>query len=164
MTRLYVRGTHAERLRARLLEVDSGCIEYQGHRDRKGYGRFGLATGGVVLAHRLAYELAHGSIPAGLHVLHHCDNPPCCNPAHLFVGTLADNNRDMREKGRGCNPPHRSGEAAHNAKLTEREVREIKRRYVPRVVTGRMLAAEYGVTVHTIRAIIAGRNWAQVTA
>lgn len=158
VTRVYITGAPAERLQARLRKTESGCVEYDGHRDKKGYGRLGLPSQRVVLAHRLAFELEHGTIPAGLHVLHRCDNPPCCNVAHLFLGTLADNNRDMWEKGRG-KIPHRSGERANNVKLTAGQVDEIRRLYVPRVVTCKMLAADFGVTHHAIQAIVSGRNW-----
>ena len=69
---------------------------------QKGYGAFGVRAGLIVRAHRFVWELTHGPIPEGLNVLHHCDNPPCCNPhpKHLFLGTFQDNTMDMIVKGR----------------------------------------------------------------
>lgn len=78
------------------------CWEWIGNRYVKGYGRF--ATGGrQYRANRFAYEIAVGQIPDGLWVLHHCDNPPCCNPNHLFLGVHADNMADRHAKGRHFN-------------------------------------------------------------
>jgi hypothetical protein len=82
------------------LSPNGECREWSGSRDPRGYGRVGW-RGKVVLTHRLAWELAHGAIPSGLLVLHHCDNPPCCEPSHLFIGTQSDNIQDMLAKGRG---------------------------------------------------------------
>jgi len=65
-----------------------------------GYGQVGIVDGKLIRAHRLAWELTNGWIPNGLYVCHHCDNPPCCNPAHLFLGTQADNMSDMVKKRR----------------------------------------------------------------
>ena len=80
--------------------VESGCWEWQGFCLANGYGRFGLRAGKIVLAHRFAYEMANGVIPDGKMILHSCDNPPCVNPAHLSVGTHADNMHDMENRGR----------------------------------------------------------------
>jgi len=75
------------------------CIEWTGARHRFGYGDLRIG-GKLYRAHRLAWEREHGPIPAGMSVLHRCDNPPCYNVDHLFLGTQADNNRDMAAKGR----------------------------------------------------------------
>ncbi|AIS95347.1 HNH endonuclease family protein [Burkholderia thailandensis MSMB59] len=113
--------------------VPSGCIEWTGvtvksngseaHR----YGRYTVG-GKKHLAHRFAYERAHGPIPAGLMVLHRCDNTRCCNVDHLFLGTHLDNMADMRAKGRGNKkrPPVWSGSRASRAKLTDADIQEIR--------------------------------------
>lgn len=92
----------AERFTRRLVTMPSGCIEWTGATNSNGYGHLG--RGGrrepKVMAHRLAWELARGPIPAGMHVCHSCDNPPCCNVEHLFLGTRSDNMSDMVSKGR----------------------------------------------------------------
>ena len=86
-----------QRLRSKLvLDPGSGCQLWNGTET----DRYGLLA---IRAHRLAWELANGPIPAGLNVLHRCDNSHCCNPDHLFVGTQADNMDDMRRKGRARN-------------------------------------------------------------
>lgn len=79
-----------------------GCWEWTGHKTRNGYGRVKV-RGRRVLVHRLAFEVVHGEVPEGLRVLHHCDNPPCWRPDHLYAGTAADNKRDELERGRNHN-------------------------------------------------------------
>lgn len=83
--------------------VDS-CWEWLAAKKQGGYGKIGIGGkyGGWVLAHRVAWELENGQIPSGLVVCHKCDNPGCCNPSHLFLGTQPDNLADMRRKGRDC--------------------------------------------------------------
>lgn len=78
------------------------CWEWGSSRNKKGYGQFTLydRKSFNVKAHRMAWEVTNGKIPDGLFVCHHCDNPPCCNPAHLFVGTNSDNMKDASSKGR----------------------------------------------------------------
>lgn len=137
--------------------------------NQNGYGM--IYEGGKgsrpILMHRLSWEHHVGPIPKGLLVLHRCDNPPCFNPNHLFLGTQADNMADMDAKGRRHKGPvdttnlHR-GEQASWAKLTEAQVREIRARYVPRKVTQDYLASEYGVSRRTIGMIIDRVNWKHI--
>src|SRR3990167_5550740 len=119
-----------------------------------GYG-YAMRSGGVAnRAHRVSWELHNGAIPDGLFVLHRCDNPPCVNPAHLFLGTNADNMADMAAKGR-------HGRTI----LTPDQVRDIRRRLGSRRTPAgvRMkLSSEYGVSVSTIKAIKANRFWRHV--
>lgn len=129
------------------------CIVWQGSRDRKGYGRFN-AGGGSVLAHRFALALVEG--PSDLPVLHSCDNPPCCNVAHLRYGSVADNNADMKAKRR-----HQHGEAHHSARLTEGVVAGMRRAAADRSI--REVAEAFGVKYQTACDAIRGTTWGHVT-
>ena len=84
--------------------VPDECWEWQGRRGISRYGKpdYGVfkCGGTAYLAHRVAYHLFQGEIPPGLLVCHHCDNPACCNPTHLWLGTIFENNRDRSLKGR----------------------------------------------------------------
>lgn len=124
--------------------------------DRKGYGKLGMRIDGkprTVQAHRVAYQMLVGPIPDGMVLCHRCDNPPCVNPTHLFVGTIADNMRDMARKGRF---------SRSQAKLTPELVREIRSRYIPRRVSLTMLAAQYGVSFQLISLVVNRRIWQDV--
>lgn len=94
-----------DRLIEKLAEAPNGCLEFTGKRQKTGYGHIGSGGkhGQTLLAHRVAWEVANGPIPDGLLVCHHCDNPPCCNPEHMFLGTKSDNAVDCIRKGRPWN-------------------------------------------------------------
>src|SRR5688500_2653189 len=81
------------------VQKSDGCWEWTGAKQPAGYGNF-YFRGVVQLAHRVAWELANGPVAVGQHVLHRCDNPRCVRIEHLFLGTHADNMRDMLSKGR----------------------------------------------------------------
>lgn len=151
-----------ERLWARVEKLSNGCWEWRGYRMPYGYGQIGLERGGgrTTTTHRAAWLLTHGD-PGELHVLHRCDNPPCCNPDHLFLGTNADNAQDKASKGRAP-----SGFAMAHTRLSDADVDHVRRTY-RRPKRGdrgnsRELAALYGVTANYITAVAARRERADV--
>ena len=98
--------------------AERGCWEWQGSKNRRGYGYFRHKERSNYLAHRLSWELTNGSIPDGLEVCHACDNPACVNPGHLFLGTHRDNMIDAWQKGRIAPPSLRPGHIPHNTLKT----------------------------------------------
>lgn len=107
------------------MELLTPCTEWTGCRMKNGYGRLypkGM-KGRSVLAHRQAWEEAYGPIPPGLFVCHRCDNPPCVNPSHLFLGTNADNMRDKVEKGRASRPTQTQSHCRKGHPYTEENTR-----------------------------------------
>jgi hypothetical protein len=142
----------------------SECWPWLGARSENGYGRFSSTRGRHHYAHRLVWELEFGPIAAGMVVCHRCDNPVCCNPAHLWLGTQAENLADMREKGR--RPPlekhGQAGERNNQARLTDANVRAIRalhRAGVSQVT----LSRTFGVGQTTIGHVVHGRTWRHVT-
>lgn len=134
------------------------CWEWIAHRKARGYGQFTLKKGTFVTASRVALALSVGVIPAGHSACHACDNPPCCNPAHLFTGTQSDNALDSVSKGRANRA---RGEACPSSRLTEADVRAI-RAAIPSYGFKQRLMKEYGVSTNTIHAIRARNKWRHV--
>lgn len=148
--------THVDR------RTDDECWPWLRSRNSNGYGAFYINR--VYFgAHRVAWTATSGPIPPGMHVLHRCDNRPCCNPSHLFLGTQQDNNADMLAKKRNKPIPPRRGSRHHNAKLTETSVDEIRQR-VASGTSQTALAREYGVSRIVIRSAVLGLTWAHVKA
>jgi hypothetical protein len=146
-----------DRLKAKLDPQDpvTGCIEWTGTRTN-GYGQISR-DGKTIGAHCLAYELKHGPIPKGLCVCHHCDNPACCNGAHLYLGTKGDNNADRDAKGRGGSA---KGEKNGRAKLAEAAVVEIRR--LAAVESQRKLASVFNISKTQVGNIKTGKSWSHL--
>ena len=138
------------------LRVSGSCWLFTGCVNNTGYGQI-RHNGKTMLDHRVAYELITGEEPNGV-LLHTCDTPLCCNPEHLTVGTQRDNLQDMRNKGRGVNPPHVPGEKCGMSKLTDTKVKEIR----SSDLTQRQLATIYGVSQPTIGKILRRETWRHV--
>lgn len=133
------------------------CWPWLGSKDDGGYGL--INAGGdewhkTRRASRVCWTLCFGPIPDGMDILHHCDNPPCCNPRCFFLGTDVDNAQDRVRKGRGIVPDN-GGEKHPNAKLTAAQADEIRR------ASGlhREIAARFGISRTQVSVIKSGKQW-----
>lgn len=150
----------ADRLWDRVAKGD-GCWIWTGSIGTGGYGTIGGEHAGRILrTHRVAWELTNGPIPAGLKVLHRCDNPPCVRLDHLFLGTQIDNIADMDAKGRRRTLP-RYGTAHIGAKLREQDIPSI-RTIRENGLSQQAIAARFGVSRRLIRRVLDGIVWKHV--
>ncbi len=168
-------GNTQQRFWSKVLRAGSDeCWLWTGKPNAKGYGRFGHG-GQVVQAHRFAYEITYGPLRAGMCALHNCDNPPCCNPRHLWAGTVVENNKDMWGKGRGKYqiPPggattqftsqQMSGENHPFHKLTEVKFRELRQLRCDGL-TLQALADRFGISLPVAAKTAKGELWRCVPA
>lgn len=152
-----------------LIDPLTNCWNWQGTLDSGGYGRM-MVRGKCLRMHRLNFQRFCGELPAGLHVLHHCDNPGCINPAHLFLGTAADNMQDKVAKGRcrngsnanipGAYWPHPKSAPvmrSRRGQLSPEQREEVRRKYLKGDRTQTSLAAEYGVSVTQVHNVVHGK-------
>jgi hypothetical protein len=145
--------TLAERLANRtVLSPETGCLLWQGHRNKLGYGRLWSHGGKLLLAHRAAWTLAYGPIPEGKIICHRCDTPACVNVEHLYVGTHQDNSDDITRRGRRNS---RAADLNPNKRLSSDVASLIRRDPRP----GPVLAKIYGVNRSTINRIKRGEMW-----
>jgi len=153
-----IKLTEADKIRF-LEKVDrrdpDGCWEWQARRDKDGYGHFGL-NGSSYQTHRVAFAVTNGD--TDLLVLHTCDNPPCCNPNHLFAGTIKINSQQRDDRGRAANT---RGEGNGHTKLTEDDVHEIRRLYAGGWLQHE-IAEDYGISQSTVSKICTYKNWKHI--
>ncbi len=150
---------------------DTECWLWTGGMYHDGYGRFSPYHRENVRAHRYAYAVAFGEIPEGAVICHKCDTPACVNPSHLFAGSVRDNARDMRQKGRSATGErngvytqpdrHARGEQSHHAKLTAADVLAI-RTASAQGTRPQAIAGMYGVSSGAIYHILNGKTWKHV--
>ncbi len=134
------------------------CWLWTGARSSYGYGHFFKVHHKPTLAHRVAWELTRGDIPADTPcVLHRCDMRLCVNPEHLFLGTKSENIHDRHAKGRTA-----SGERSGNVKLTADDVRAIRARYSPEYGAGIALRREFGIGESAFYAIVNRQTWKDI--
>jgi hypothetical protein len=149
----------ADRFWMKVQKAAEGCWLWTGATGGYGYGRIVGGRGRRTRpAHHVAWELANGPIPPGKDVLHSCDNPPCVRADHLFLGTHAENMRDMYRKGRGGRKGQKGAEN-HFARLTEAQVAEIRALYATGSVSQAALGRHFGVCRATIGCITRGKTW-----
>lgn len=141
------------------------CWEWKKARYHDDYGMLGLTKSdgrkGTMRAHAFALVLATGEDQGGRFALHTCDNPPCCNPAHLYWGNQKRNIKDMDDRGRGRRPIL-PGSTNGRSKLTEQDVVHVRGAYATGMVSQRDLAAHYGVTQMVVSFAIRGLTWSHV--
>jgi hypothetical protein len=134
------------------------CLEWEGSVDGCNYGTLSF-YGELFKTHRLSYMFHFGEIPKGFYICHHCDNPRCCNPEHLFLGTSKDNSDDKYKK-------HREniikGEEHPNAKLNREKVVEIRKMFISGLYTKKSLSQIFGVYPKAISDILKNRTWKHV--
>lgn len=134
-----------------------GCWPWTGNRGQKGYGRVICGGNRLLAAHRVSLALHSGPIPSGICACHHCDNPACVNPTHIFRGTNEENTADKIRKGRARYAPPR-GSKVRSSKLTEETVSKIKRDDRPMS----QIAKDHGVSYMAIYYIKKGLAWRHV--
>lgn len=139
----------------------NGCWEWQGYRDRNGYGTFSTKFK-MMKAHRFSYEYYNKKIPDNMLVCHTCDNPCCVNPEHLWLGTDCDNHRDMVKKGRFRTV---YGEDCGSSKLSNNEVLHIRiffnknKNKMTKVKIIRLFSKKHEVSTVTIERILYNSTW-----
>lgn len=132
------------------------CWPWTGRKHKFGYGAM-MFRRKIYTAHRLAYLLVRGEFDEKLDCCHRCDNPPCCNPLHLFLGTAKDNITDAINKGRFA-----QGQRNGRSRLTSEQVEEIKKTVAPSQRGMKLIARRFGISKSCLYCIVHGRTWKHI--
>lgn len=146
--------------------LDTPCHVWLRSKHPAGYGQFSANGRHAIKAHRFAWERASGPIPAGLNVLHRCDNRACVNPDHLYLGTQKDNGRDMAVRGRAGarTMPQKilRGEGIGTSKLSADDVRQIRELWASRSLDQGAIARRFNIRQAHVSRIVLGQSWGHV--
>jgi len=135
---------------------DDECWNWLGYKDKDGYGTFNPTSKKLIKAHRFAYTLTYGEIKSGQCICHKCDNPPCCNPEHLFIGTFTDNDADRDKKGRQA-----YGERSGRTNFTTNDIIHI-RKLRNNGMSEADIAQLFGASQTGISSIVLRRTWKHI--
>lgn len=138
----------------------NACWFWTGYTMPNGYGHFSTVDG-YVYTHRFSWSIVNGNIPEGMFICHTCDVRACVNPAHLFLGTALDNNRDTYSKGRGRSGVMK-GTDSPSARLSDDDVREIRRLYSTGEWSQQRIADRYGVAQAHVSSIVLRKTWQHI--
>lgn len=155
-----IRESVGQRFNKRVMRNNS-CWEWTGPFSKGGYGQFAYTHADKRSAHRVAWELANGVIPDGLHVLHKCDNRKCVRPDHLFLGTAIDNIADMDAKGRRNSTARHKGETSPRSKLKNEDIKIIRELHSNGIKQNE-IACKYNIHDSAISRIINKKRWGHI--
>ena len=155
----YWTDANVRRFDSKTRQSPSGCLEWAGAKDKRGYGHFSVG-GRCRLAHRVSWQRKFGAVPRGLSILHGCDNPSCVLIGHLSLGTQQENMADASARKRWIHS--KRGEAHHGTRLTDKIVLEMRRLYGTAFYYRKDISERFGVSKATTANILSRKTWSHI--